>query len=69
MMNLATPLIFVLGLFQLVHGHGYLKNPPARNYMWKAGFGTPRNYNFNQLWCGGKKNKIYIININFLMFF
>jgi len=31
MMKLATPLLFALGLFKLVHGHGYLKNPPARN--------------------------------------
>jgi len=30
---------------------GYLKDPPARNYMWKVGYRAPKNYNYNGLWC------------------
>jgi len=37
-------------------------NPPARNSMWRFGFGTPINYSDNEVFCGGvgiqfKKNK------------
>ncbi|XP_033761477.1 uncharacterized protein LOC117343245 [Pecten maximus] len=36
-----------------VHGHGYLKKPPSRSTMWRFGFNTPKNYDDNQLFCGG----------------
>ena len=37
-------------------------DPPARNSMWRFGFGTPINYSDNEVFCGGvgiqfKKNK------------
>ncbi|XP_066920226.1 uncharacterized protein [Clytia hemisphaerica] len=28
-------------------------SPAARNCMWRYGWGTPKNYDDNQLWCGG----------------
>jgi len=30
-----------------------LTDPPARNAMWRYGFGNPVNYNDNELYCGG----------------
>lgn len=43
-------------------GHGRLMDPPARNSMWRFGFGTPINYSDNEVFCGGvgiqfKQNK------------
>ena len=29
-------------------------DPPARNSMWRFGFGTPINYSDNEVFCGGK---------------
>ena len=47
--------VFTLSaLICLIKGHGYLESPPARNSMWRYGFGNPTNYNDNQLFCGGK---------------
>ncbi|WAR15625.1 hypothetical protein MAR_005730 [Mya arenaria] len=37
-----------------VEGHGRLIEPPGRSSMWRFGFDTPKNYNDNQLFCGGK---------------
>ena len=37
----------------LVAGHGRLHQPPGRSTMWRHGFNTPRNYNDNELFCGG----------------
>ena len=52
-MNQLIQLLLTLGLFQLVRSHGFMVNPPARNCMWRYGYGTPKNYDDNQLWCGG----------------
>ena len=30
--------------FTCIHSHGRLMDPPARNSMWRFGFGTPINY-------------------------
>ena len=30
--------------FSCIHSHGRLMDPPARNSMWRFGFGTPINY-------------------------
>ena len=27
--------------------------PPARNSMWRFGYGTPINYSDNEVFCGG----------------
>jgi hypothetical protein len=48
--------------FTCIHSHGRLMDPPARNSMWRFGFGTPINYSDNEVFCGGvgqqfKKNK------------
>ncbi|CAH2093566.1 unnamed protein product [Euphydryas editha] len=36
-----------------VNGHGRLIEPPSRASAWRYGFDTPRNYNDNELYCGG----------------
>ncbi|XP_033748370.1 uncharacterized protein LOC117333264 [Pecten maximus] len=36
-----------------VRGHGRLLEPPSRASMWRRGFHSPKNYNDNQLFCGG----------------
>ena len=36
-----------------VQGHGRLMEPPSRGSMWRVGFNTPKDYNDNQLNCGG----------------
>ncbi|OWF56794.1 uncharacterized protein LOC110452715 [Mizuhopecten yessoensis] len=36
-----------------VRGHGRLLEPPSRASMWRLGFDSPKNYNDNQLFCGG----------------
>ena len=36
-----------------VEGHGRLVDPPSRSSAWRYGFDTPRNYDDNQLFCGG----------------
>jgi len=45
--------IVLLSLFSYISAHGYLTNPPARNYMWRKGFKNPPNYNDNEQFCGG----------------
>ncbi|XP_062592172.1 uncharacterized protein LOC134253624 [Saccostrea cucullata] len=50
---MSTILLLTL-LAPAVLGHGYLQEPPSRSSMWRFGFNTPRNYNDNQLFCGGK---------------
>ncbi|KAL3884517.1 hypothetical protein ACJMK2_024652 [Sinanodonta woodiana] len=37
-------------------GHGAMIDPPARNYMGKAGFSVPINYDYNSQYCGGFYN-------------
>ena len=37
----------------VVWGHGRLIEPPMRSSMWRYGFKTPKNYNDNELNCGG----------------
>ena len=50
--------IYIVG----INSHGRLMDPPARNSMWRFGYGTPINYSDNEVFCGGvgiqfKKNK------------
>ena len=45
-------------------GHGLMQSPPARNYMWRLGFDTERNYNDMGLNCGG-----FSVNISSFYFF
>ncbi|CAG2226630.1 unnamed protein product [Mytilus edulis] len=44
-----------------VLGHGRLISPPGRSTMWRYGYNTPKNYNDNQLYCGGF-NKKWAVN-------
>ncbi|CAF1017090.1 unnamed protein product [Didymodactylos carnosus] len=47
-------LIFICTyLFNIVHGHGRLEEPPARNAAWRYGFNIPANYDDVGLNCGG----------------
>ncbi|CAG2226629.1 unnamed protein product [Mytilus edulis] len=46
--------IFTLAtLIAAVYGHGRLISPPGRSTMWRYGYNTPKNYNDNQMSCGG----------------
>lgn len=45
--------LIVLCFIGYVYGHGRMIEPPARSSMWRMGFSTPKNYNDNQLNCGG----------------
>ncbi|GFO05726.1 cell wall integrity and stress response component 4-like [Plakobranchus ocellatus] len=38
----------------LVSGHGRLRSPPGRSTMWRDGFRTVKNYQDNELNCGGR---------------
>ncbi|ESO86389.1 hypothetical protein LOTGIDRAFT_97145, partial [Lottia gigantea] len=42
-----------LCIYEGIHGHGRLINPPSRASMWRYGFDTPPDYNDNQGFCGG----------------
>ena len=51
----AVPLVTLLLVVCIVEirGHGRLRVPPSRASMWRDGFGTPANFNDNELFCGG----------------
>ncbi|XP_046555463.1 uncharacterized protein LOC124264736 [Haliotis rubra] len=53
----AVVAILALTLWMKVKGHGRLLVPPSRASMWREGFNTPKNYNDNQLFCGGFYNQ------------
>ena len=52
--------LLLLWLLDVVTGHGRLLEPPSRASMWRLGFQNPKNYNDNQLFCGGVTVSIYI---------
>ncbi|XP_035217513.1 uncharacterized protein LOC118190844 [Stegodyphus dumicola] len=45
--------IFFSALLIQVWAHGRLLEPPSRSSMWRFGYYTPKNYNDNELFCGG----------------
>ena len=45
--------IILLYASRSCEGHGRMRVPPSRSSMWRDGFGTPTNYDDNQLFCGG----------------
>merc|ERR1712168_455645 len=51
---LSSSLVFVglVTFLDLIHGHGYMKDPAARNCMWRFGFKNPKNYDDTGLYCG-----------------
>lgn len=59
-------MILTFGLFVNFFGHvvshGYLDWPPQRSSLWRHGFNSPKNYNDNSLYCGGRQviNKLYL---------
>ncbi|XP_041375005.1 uncharacterized protein LOC121387844 [Gigantopelta aegis] len=57
---LVVALTLTLLLFDDVEGHGRLLEPVSRSSMWRKGFKTPKNYNDNQLFCGGFYNQQYL---------
>merc|ERR1712062_376222 len=44
-------LVFV-SFVAYVAGHGYMKDPAARNCMWRFGFKNPKNWDDTGLYCG-----------------
>ena len=53
MLNIVICLTVAVSGFGMVSGHGMLLDPPARNSMWRYGFGTPQNFIDMGLNCGG----------------
>ena len=51
-------LLLLCALSMYVDGHGYMELPAARNSMWRFGFPNPKDYNDNQLYCGGMTRQI-----------
>lgn len=58
--HICSPMDFIIFiiLFTTCHiitvsGHGRLIDPPSRSSMWRFGFKTKKNYNDNELFCGG----------------
>ncbi|XP_062578270.1 putative uncharacterized protein DDB_G0286901 [Saccostrea cucullata] len=45
----------LLNLLGHVISHGYLDWPAQRSSLWRHGFDTPKNYNDNALYCGGRQ--------------
>lgn len=52
--------LVLISLMSSAMGHGRLMDPPSRGSMWRMGFKTPKNYNDNQLYCGGFTVRIHI---------
>ena len=48
-----TVLVVIATFVQGIHSHGRLLNPAGRATAWRKGFGTPVNYNDDELYCGG----------------
>ncbi|XP_076114434.1 uncharacterized protein LOC143082581 [Mytilus galloprovincialis] len=46
-------ILTLASLFTSIYGHGRLILPPGRSTMWRLGYNTPKNYNDNQVSCGG----------------
>lgn len=47
-----------------VDGHGYMLDPPSRSSLWRVGFGdAPKNYNDNELFCGGRAVKSILAHV------
>ena len=53
----AVPVVAMLMMMTVTRtawGHGMMIDPPQRSSMWRYGFPkAPKNYNDNQLFCGG----------------
>ncbi|XP_064596455.1 uncharacterized protein LOC135463065 [Liolophura sinensis] len=43
----------LVGMVDVISGHGRLREPPGRSTMWRYGFNTTENFNDNELYCGG----------------
>ncbi|CAL1530979.1 unnamed protein product [Lymnaea stagnalis] len=41
-------------------GHGRLWDPPSRSSMWRQEYGTPINYQDNELFCGGFNHQLQL---------
>ena len=52
-MEILLGLVALLSLTYSTEGHGRMIDPPMRSSMWRYGFDTPKNYNDNELNCGG----------------
>ncbi|XP_061174818.1 uncharacterized protein LOC133183964 [Saccostrea echinata] len=46
-------LVVFLSYMYYTDAHGRMIDPPMRSSMWRVGFETPKNYNDNELNCGG----------------
>lgn len=47
-------------------GHGRILEPAGRSSAWRFGFNTPKNYNDNELFCGGFDVICYLTIRNYI---
>ncbi|XP_072387322.1 uncharacterized protein [Diabrotica undecimpunctata] len=52
-MTLKVVLFFGIYLVREISGHGMMLNPPGRSSLWRFIDTAPRNFDDNQLFCGG----------------
>ena len=45
--------VLIVALIGNVHGHGRLRDPPARSSAWRYDSRFPPEYTDNQMFCGG----------------
>ncbi|CAG5125719.1 unnamed protein product [Candidula unifasciata] len=50
----------MLAMLPPVDGHARLWEPPGRSTMWRREFGTPVNYQDNELFCGGFEHQVQL---------
>jgi hypothetical protein len=56
--------IFVVcAIFQQAFGHGWMREPVSRSSAWRLGFPTPRNFDDDNLACGGFLVSFYLFEI------
>ena len=53
--------LLVLQQSTTVFGHGGMVEPPMRSIMWRYGFESPVNYDWNALYCGGRQVSYFIL--------
>ncbi|XP_054166723.1 uncharacterized protein LOC128964190 [Oppia nitens] len=61
-MKFVYTIILIVYTISKTNGHGYIADPPSRSSAWRFGFKTPKNYNDNQLFCGGFDNQWKVNN-------
>ena len=56
-------LLLFISLINEICAHGVMQSPPARNYMWRLGYDTERNYDDMGLNCGGFSVNMFVYTL------